>query len=218
MRGALLIALASSLAACEGEAFKGPQPEVADEKDTIKATPPAVPTFEVPPANPDGSHAVKEMRVKGRKYLDQEIKVKGYVTWIYDCPTALRSRGLTDEAIQKILIEDPMQCSRPKFRLGDSPDAGEERTVMVAEVPRNPTEQERKVLKDELKDVTKWRPVPAIKVGDEVVVTGEWKTSSGRGDTNLRGLLVYGSLENLTTPWSTAAVLAELEAKKPKGR
>jgi hypothetical protein len=210
--GVLALALAASLAACGDDQFKGAQAEVGREK--IKPTLPAVPSFEIPPANPDGSHTVKEMRIKGRKFLEQEIKIKGYVTWIYDCPTALRSRGISEEEVQRILKEDPMQCSRPKFRLGDTADAGEDRTVKVVEVPRFPTEQERKVFKEEIKDPTIWRPVPQIKVGDEVVVTGAWKVSSGRGDSDMAGLLVYGSLENLTTPWSTATVLAELEKKK----
>ncbi len=209
---AAALAVALGGAGCEKDQFKGAEAEVGREK--IKPDLPAVPSFELPGVNADGSHTVKELRVKGRKFLDQEIVVKGYVTWIYDCATAIRTPEMTDEELKKILDEDPMRCSRPKFRIGDAPDAGEDRSIKVVEVPRYPTEKERKILKDELKDFTIWRPVPPLKVGDEVLVTGDWKQRAPHGDSDMDGLLVYKKLSNVTQSWSTDVKLAELEAKK----
>jgi hypothetical protein len=212
-RALLIAALGSlALAACEKDQFKGAEAEVGREK--IKPDLPAVPAFDIPPVNPDGSHSVKEMRVKGRKLLDQEVQVKGYVTWIYDCATAIRTPEMSDEDVKKIITEDPTRCSRPKFTIGDAADAGEDRSVKVVEVPRFPTEQERKVLKDEIKDPTIWRPVPPLKVGDEVIVTGDWKQRAPHGDADMDSLLVYKKLTNVTqNGWNTDAALAELEKK-----
>jgi len=213
-RGALLaflVAVPLVATGCEKDQFKGAEAEVGREK--IKPDLPAVPGFDLPPVNADGSHAVKELRVKGRKFLDQEVVVKGYVTWIYDCATAIRTPEMTDEDLKKILVEDPMRCSRPKFRIADSADAGEDRSIKVVEVPRFPTAQEKKVLKDEIKDPTIWRPVPPLAIGDEVIVTGDWKQRAPHGDSDMDGLLVYKTLQNVTQSWSTETALAGLQKK-----
>lgn len=209
---ALLCVVPLATTGCKKDQFKGAEAEVGREK--IKPDLPAVPSFELPPVNADGSHAVKELRVKGRKFLDQEVVVKGYVVWIYDCATAIRTPEMTDEELKKILVEDPMRCSRPKFRIADSADAGEDRSIKVVEVPRYPTELERKILKDEIKDPTIWRPVPPLKIGDEVIVTGDWKQRAPHGDSDMDGLLVYKTLQNVTQQWSTETALAGLEKKK----
>jgi hypothetical protein len=196
-----------AFAGCEKDQFRGAEAEVG--RETIKPSLPDVPSFELPAVAADGSHSVKEMRVRGRKYLDQEVTVKGYVVWIYDCATAIRTPEMSDAEVRKIITEDPMRCSRPKFRIGDSPDAGEDRSIKVVEVPRHPTEQERKVLKDEIKDPTIWRPVPPLQVGDEVVVTGNWKQRAPHGDADMEGLLVYQGMKNLSQTWETQTALAE---------
>jgi len=90
LRSALLRGLVPALAllgagACDSDKLKGPAAEV--KKSDIKPNLPAVPGFELPPPNPDGSKSVKEMRVKGKKLLDNDITVKGVVTWVYDCKT-----------------------------------------------------------------------------------------------------------------------------------
>lgn len=216
-RGRVAIGLSFSLlaalaGACGEDQFKGAEAEVGREK--IKPDLPAVPAFDLPPVAEGGQHSVKELRVKGRKFLDQEITVKGYVTWIYDCATAIRTPEMSDEDVKKIIEEDPMRCSRPKFRIADSPDAGEDRSIKVVEVPRYPTAQERKVYKEEVKNPEIWRPVPPLKVGDEVVVTGEWKQRAPHGDSDMEGLLVYKSLQNVTQQWDTQTALAGLEKKR----
>ena len=207
-----VLALTSmSLGGCKKDQFKGAEAEVGKEK--IDPDMPATPAFDLPPPNADGSHTVKELRVQGRKYFGQEITVKGYVTWIYDCATELRGDGLGDADVKKVLEESPERCKRPQFRIGDTADAGEDRTIKVVEVPRAPTKQEAKVLKDEIKDPTIWRPVPPLKLGDEVVVKGDFTQKAPHGDSNMDGLLVYKTLQNVTTPWSTDEALAKLQKK-----
>lgn len=46
-----------------------------------------------------------------------------------------------------------------------------------------------------------WPAVPPYKVGDEVIVTGTWLTSSPHGENNTEGLLVYSTLKNITQGW-----------------
>jgi hypothetical protein len=196
---AILTTLSLGAVGCKDDQLKGAQAEV--QKSQIKVTVPTVPAFEVPPVNPDGSHTVKELRVLGRKYLKQEIMVKGIVVWAYDCVTAVR-QGTEDEAATRARIEaDPTICRRPTFYLGDTADTQVEKAKAIVEIPRPPTTAEKKNLpKEEIKN---WPAVPPYKVGDEVLVTGQWVITSPHGETDTDGLLVYKSMKNITQSWES---------------
>ena len=196
-----IASVAASGAGCQEQQLKGAKAEV--QADQLKVTLPAVPSFEVPNANSDGSHTIKEMRVAGQKYLNSEVTIHGFVVWAYDCATAIRKPGESDDAVKKRIEEDPMQCRRPAFYLGDDKGTPAERATWVVEVPRPPTAAEKKNLpKDQIKN---WPPVPVYAVGDEVVVTGTWATSSPHGEGNTDGLLVYKSMKNVTQNVDTPA-------------
>lgn len=203
-----------SLGACEKDKLKGPEAEV--KKSDVKLSLPAVPAFELPAANTDGSHAVKELRVKGRKLLDSEITVKGIVTWAYDCPTAVRQPGMTDKDVQKMIDEDPTKCERAKFYIGDTADTPAEKSLWVVDVPRpyNKLEMERIKKQDRTlamypdrcepgeKDVKKMI-CPPYAVGDQVEIHGSWKMASPHSERNSDGLLVFKSMKNLTKTWES---------------
>src|SRR5882762_9804117 len=65
-----------------------PQLEVVKHPASIDA--PAIPAFDLP-ATAAGVHSPRELRVRGRRVKDTEVKVAGYVTWIYDCRQELAS-------------------------------------------------------------------------------------------------------------------------------
>ena len=195
--------------ACEDKGLKVPDPEV--RKSDVKLNLPTLPAFDLPAANADGSHSIKEMRVKGRKLLDTEITVKGIVTWAYDCPTAVREPGMDDKTVQKIIDEDPTKCERAKFYIGDAADTPAEKSMWVVDVPRpfNKLEIER-LPKEELKnpppdrcDPKKKDTCPVYKVGDQVEITGMWKMSSPHSERNSDGLLVYKKMKNITQNWES---------------
>ena len=83
---ACLVPLA--IGACGKDQIQGPAAEV--KKTDVKLDLPAVPAFDLPPAPADGDHSVKELRVKGKKLFDTDIMVHGFITWAYDCATAVR--------------------------------------------------------------------------------------------------------------------------------
>ncbi len=193
--------LLGSLAACGEPQLKGAKAEV--QADQLKVTLPAVPGFEVPRPNADGSHTIKEMRIAGTQYLKSEVTLHGVVVWAYDCATAIRKSGESDESVKKRIEEVPEQCRRPAFYLGDDKGTPAERAVWVVEVSRPPTATEKKNLP---RDVIKnWPPVPVYAVGDEVIVTGTWATSSNKGESNTDGLLIYKSMKNVTQNVDTPA-------------
>ena len=208
---ALALAVLGGATACESDKLKGPAAEV--KKNDAKVNLPAVPGFELPPTNPDGSKSVKEMRVKGKKLLDTDVTVKGVVTWVYDCKTALRQPGMTDKDVEKLMYEDQTKCERAKFFIGDAADTPANKSIWIVEVPRPFTKLEMERMKpkaqeDELKnpasrrcDLKKKDTCPVYEVGDQVEVTGSWKLASSHGDSNSDGLLVYKKMKNVTKNW-----------------
>lgn len=202
-------------AGCDKDSIKGPEAEV--RKSDVKLNLPAVPAFDLPPTPSDGSHTVKELRVKGKKLLETEITVKGVITWAYDCPTAVREPGMSDKDVQKVIDEDPTKCERPKFYVGDSADTPAEKSLWVVDVPRpyNKLELER-LPKAELrtpppdkcdpKGDPKKSACPPYKVGDQVEITGTWKLSSPHSERNSDGLLVYKKMKNVTQSWESPAL------------
>jgi hypothetical protein len=189
--------LGATALGCDNSDLKGAEAEV--KPHNIKLDLPAVPAFELPAATSDGSHSVKEMRVKGRKFLDTEVTIKGYVTYAYDCATEIRTAEMSDKDVTKLIEEDPTKCRRPVFYIGDTADTPVERSIWVVEVPRPMREYEKKGLSKEEKAA--WPQVPPYKVGDEVVVTGDWRLSSPHGEKNSDGLLIYKTLNNATQSW-----------------
>jgi tetratricopeptide (TPR) repeat protein len=170
----------------------GPAPEVA--KAPAKVEVPPVPGFELPAGEP-GFHAPRELRVHGKAALGTEIKVKGYVTWIYDCATALASTNAAATRAQILVAidKDPTLCERAKFYLGDTKTTSRDTAMWVVDAPRPPNKVERQKLpKAELQA---WPAVPKLAVGDYVVVTGTWALGSPHGEHNTDGLLIYKALE-----------------------
>lgn len=190
----VLLGCSALAAGCGGDPLKGPEPEVV--QTTVNLDLPEVPAFDIPAPHPDGTHTVREMRLKSSKLLNTEVQIKGFVTWIYDCVAELQGPDDDVKEIRKRIQEDPTVCQRPHFFLGDTPDTSGERSVWVVEVPRRLRADEVRLLsRQERANLPK---VPDIEIGDEVIVTGLWNRESPSGFANSDGLLIYKDLENLS--------------------
>jgi tetratricopeptide (TPR) repeat protein len=188
----MAVLLGSITAAAGGKAgddLPGPQPEVANHEPRI--APPAVPAFELPAVEP-GFHGPRELRVHGRALLGAEIKVIGYVTWIYDCAAALAAGNprATRAQILASIDKDPALCDQPRFTLGDRKDTARDASISVVDVPRAPTTAERR------RPATGAPAAPKLAVGDHVTVTGTWATQSPHNERNTGGLLVYKAVDH----------------------
>ena len=186
-------------AGCKKDQLEGAKAEV--QETSIKLDLPAVPDFAMPQPNPDGTHPVSEMRLKGNKFLDTEVKVKGYVVWIYDCATAIRTPEMTDKQLATLLENEPERCSRPHFTIADKPDTPPDRGVWVVDVPR-PLRKDDKLLGKEIvaQMEAEWKALPPFKIGDEVVVTGKWTLVSMKGFRHSDGLVEYKAMQNNSAP------------------
>jgi len=207
--GGVLLMTAS--AGCDKGQLKGAEAEV--KPHNIKLDLPQVPPFDLPKPYDASTHSVKEMRVAGKPYLDSDVNIHGYVTWVYDCATAIRTPDESDADVKKAIEADPTKCRRPVFYIGDDAQTPGERSAWVVEIPRELRDYEKKNLSKEQKD---WQDryekgvsvdidgkvVPPYKLGDEVIVTGSWKLSSPHGERNSEGLLVYKTMKNITQNWT----------------
>jgi hypothetical protein len=205
-----IFAVALACIGCGKDQIQGPAAEV--HKTDVKLDLPAVPAFDLPPAPGGDMHAVKELRVKGKKLFDTDITVHGFITFSYDCATAVRKPDESDKDLQKRLDEDPTLCERPKFYIGDAKDTPAEKSLWVVDVPRpyNKLEMERMKKPDrnlpdrcEPKADPKTNICPPYALGDEVTVTGSFKMSSPHSERNSDGLLVYKKMKNVTQTWET---------------
>jgi hypothetical protein len=142
--------------------------------------------------------------------------VHGFITWAYDCPTAVRKPDESDKDVQKRIDEDPTLCERPKFYIGDSKDTPPEKSLWIVDVPRpyNKLEMER-MKKPERNLPDRCEPnekdpkkniCPPYAVGDEVELTGTFNTSSPHSERNSDGLVVYKKMKNITQNWETPDV------------
>src|SRR3954470_10246935 len=156
----------------EPDDLPGPQPELSGE--TARVDLPAIPAFALPGIEP-GFHGPRELHLQGRHLLGTEIKVKGYITWIYDCAAQLASLHpeKTPQKIASAIQKDPTLCERAKFLLGDARDTPRDASIWVVDVPRIARLAERGTLRQsDLKGV--WPDVPRIAIGDYVMITGTW--------------------------------------------
>ena len=203
MGSALLIGIGAAgfIGACGEPELEGAKAEV--KPHNIKLDLPPVPDFKMPTPNSDGTHPVDEMRLRGKRYLGQSVQVKGFVISIYDCATAIRTPEMSEKEVKALIDEDPTRCIRPNFYIGSTDDAPLDKGIRVVENPRPPRADEKKLrsMREEVKKMQEaFKAVPAFKVGDEVIITGNWATRSPRGFRDSDGLLVFESLKNLSTP------------------
>jgi len=180
--------IAVAAASAQAAPSPGPASEVysADKVDL-----PAVPDFALASTTGD-VHDVKELRVAGQPLLDTDIKVQGYVIWIYDCIGAIRTPGESKAATQERIDADPTLCERAKLYLGETKTTPPEKGLWIVDFPRPPGKLEKERLPKEKLDA--WPVVPKVKVGDYVTISGHFAVQSPHKERNSDGLLVFASI------------------------
>jgi hypothetical protein len=226
----IALALVASAFACSKDKLEGPAAEV--KKADIKVDLPPVPQFDVTVAAKDAPHNVKELRVKGKKLFDQEVTVKGVITFVYDCATAIRQPNESDTDVQKRIDDDPTLCERPKFYIGDTPQTPVEKSLWVVDLPRpwNKLEMQRLKKKDRDSDPEaavrcepnekdpKKQVCPPYAVNDVVTITGKLGLSSPHSERNTDGLIIYKSMKNETKSWESPSPDATAAPGTPGGK
>jgi tetratricopeptide (TPR) repeat protein len=183
----------SSAAPLVWDDLPGPQLEVVQHPP--RSGTPAIPPFTLPATEP-GLRSPRELRVRGRLLLGTEVKVRGFVTWAYNCPEALAIANprATRAQIETAVHNDPALCERPTFSLGDAPDTSRDASITVVS-PDPPA-----------------RGSPAFAAGDYVVVTGRWSVPAAPSGASSDGVLVWSTVERAgPNPLTVAEPVAELQ-------
>jgi tetratricopeptide (TPR) repeat protein len=161
------------LADKEFDDLPAPRPETVARASPVEM--PAIPNFRLP-ASEAGFHGPRELQVRGALLLGTEIKVKGYVTWIYDCTTALAAANpkASPADLRQAIQAHPALCENPKLYLGDARDTPRNASIWVVDLPGD---------------------LRRLAVGDAVVVTGTWAQRSSHAEHHSGGLLVFKAVE-----------------------
>lgn len=196
LRGYLAMAAVLAVAGSAAAQPVHPPPMVEVVVDSDRVDLPPVPQLDAPAAI-DGVHSVLGLLVRGESFFGREVVVRGRVTWIYDCATHGGSFGpvgppkATRRQKLKIIAQKPQLCWRPHFVIADDLKLGSPE-MWVVDVPRPLRPDERKRMTKE--QIGQHPQPPAIKVGEEIVLSGRFDSRSPTGFANSNGLLVYGAL------------------------
>ncbi len=120
-----LFALAAGLSACSGGGSSGATlgTDPSNALPPIKVDLPPAPPFtppDVPIKGADGVYSIYGLRKEKTKTLGQEVKVKGFLLEVYQCPVCPKRQ------VCKL-------CDQPHFFLGDKPDTKKEKALMVVD-------------------------------------------------------------------------------------
>jgi hypothetical protein len=185
----------------------------------IKVNLPPSPSFaasNIPTQYPTGELSVLGLRKEKDKYMDKDVRVKAYLTEIYECPPELRkcndelsekTKKAKKKALKKggeALTQDVQvdrggcrPCDQPHFFMADTPTTKKERSLLIADYP--------------VKDWDTGDPKPLeAKVGQQYIVTGTFSINSMTGFAASNGLIIHKKLEDLD-----GKVLAEGNAVLP---
>ncbi len=164
---AVLIAATGVLVGCGGGnsgATLGTDPSNA--LPPIKVDLPPAPPFtppDVPIKGADGVYSIYGLRKEKAKTLTTEVKVKGFLLEVYQCPVCPKKQVCK-------------ACDQPHFYIGDKPDTKKEKALMVVDYLG-----------------AKQKP-PALTVGKQYDVGGQFSINSPTGFGNSDGLLVFGKM------------------------
>jgi hypothetical protein len=169
----------------------------------IKVNLPSTPNFDAatgPLAHPTGELTVYGVRKQMAKYMDKDVRVKGHLIYLYECPPEIRKCNEEADAKAKKerkkasakgapppAAEAPSggcrPCEQPHFFISDSPNGKLERALLVADYP--------------VKDWKSGRPKPlTVKVGDTYTITGTFAINSITGFAASNGLLIHKRTED----------------------
>ena len=205
--GAVLLAAATSGQAwAQGQALP-----------PVKVNLPPTPNFDAataPVQYPTGEYSVYGLRKGMTKVLEKDVKVKGFLLFLYECPPEIRKCNEEQDKKRKTerrkaLAKDApptaaapaaggcRPCEQPHFFLSDTANGKVERALLIADYP--------------IKDWKTGRPKAlAVKTGEQYVVTGTFAINSVTGFAASNGLIVHKRTED-----ATGKVIAEGNAVLP---
>lgn len=164
-----LVLFACNLDKRSGSMGTGESKQAELPKINVKLPPsPSFQKEHPPEVYPDASQSVYGLRKNIETMLNKEVRVKGFLTELYQCPKCPRGK------------KDCTPCLQEHFYLSDRADGPKEKALMVTDYPKRDPETRKK-----LKFV----------VGAKYYVTGTFAQRSTTGFAQSNGLLVFTKSE-----------------------
>jgi hypothetical protein len=166
--GAILVLstlLGYGCSSSEGGAKIGDEPEQV-QLPQIKVNLPPSPSFQkehAPERYTDSAYSVYGVRKNMATALNKEVRVKGFLLEVYECPPCPKGSKCKD-------------CDKPHFFLSDRANGPKEEALMVTDYPKEDPETKKKLTFD---------------VGSQYYVIGTFTKLSAAGFQNSDGLLAY---------------------------
>ena len=132
----------------------------------IKVNLPPSPSFQkehAPERYTDQSYSVYGVRRNIKTTLNQQVRVKGYLIEVYECPPC--AKGATCK-----------NCDKPHLWLGDRANSPKEESMMVTDLPKEDPETKKKV---------------TFEAGQQYFFSGTFAKQSSTGFSHSEGLLMY---------------------------
>jgi hypothetical protein len=168
-KASVVLALALSLCGCSssegGARIGGDEPEQV-QLPQIKVNLPPAPSFQkehAPERYTDSSYSVYGVRKSSSTTLNKEVRVKGYLIELYECPPCPKGA-------------ECKKCDKPHFFLADRSNGPKEEALMVTDLPKEDKETKKKIV---------------FEVHSQYYVVGTFAKSSPAGFSNSDGLLIY---------------------------
>lgn len=171
----------------------------------VQVSLPPSPNFKVsdaPAQYPSGELSVFGLRKNRDKYMEKDVRVKGYLVEIYECPAELRkcndalfekkkaekkkamAKGADAMAAVNVDRGGCRPCDQPHFFIADGPNVKKERALLVADYP--------------VKDWETGKPKALeAKAGQQYIVTGTFSVNSMTGFAASNGLIIHKKMEGV---------------------
>jgi hypothetical protein len=169
--GAVLLLSALAVYGCpssgdSGASIGGSEEAEQVQAPNIKVNLPPSPSFQkehAPERYTDQSYSVYGLRKNIKTTLNQQVRVKGYLLEVYECPPC--PKGTTCKT-----------CDKPHLWLADRANSPKEEAMMVAVLPKEDPKTKKKV---------------GFDVGQQYFFTGTFAKQSATGFSHSEGLLMY---------------------------
>lgn len=164
--GALCLAAVGCDSSQSEEQRIGSKDPVVTQLPQVQVKLPPPPSFKkehAPEKYPDGAYSVYGVRKGEKETLDKEVKVRGFIIEIYECPPCPKGSNCP-------------ACDKPHFWLGDRANTPKDKAMMVTDYPKEDP-QTKKKLTFELKG--------------QYYVSGLFAKRSGTGFASSEGLMRF---------------------------
>jgi hypothetical protein len=115
-----LVGVAACTSSTSGASMAEPEATALPPIKVDLPPPPSFAASDIPLKLPDGDYTVHGLRKGKAELLTKEVKVKGYLLEVYQCPVC--PKGQTCKL-----------CDQPHFFVGDKPDTKKEKALMVVD-------------------------------------------------------------------------------------